>query len=137
MARSRRPKAGADERQERFECLYRANYGRVLAYTLRRSAPEVAHDVVAETFLVAWRRLDRISAEPLPLLLGVARKTLATHRRSEQRRISLLRQLEAHDAVRVQVGTGVVDNEDAFRVADASACRRRQRSTSPAPRPGR
>lgn len=101
--------------------LYRANYGRVLAYALRRSAPEVAHDVVADTFLVAWRRLDRVPVDPLPWLLGVARKTLATHRRLEQRQSSLLRRLEAQDALRARVATDLVDDDCTLRVAAAVA----------------
>jgi len=39
---------------------------------------DLVEDVVAETFLVAWRRLDDIPAEARPWLLGVARKTLTT-----------------------------------------------------------
>jgi len=82
----------------RFESLYRVYYGRVLAYALRRATPDVAHDVVADTFLVAWRRHDRMPDQPLPWLLGVARKTLANQRRSARRRQSLLTELKAEVA---------------------------------------
>ena len=85
---------------DRFEAVYRKHYGRVLAYALRRTTPEVAHDVVADTFLVAWRRLDRLPGDPLPRLLGVARKTLANHRRAARRRDALLTQLKTVDAMR-------------------------------------
>lgn len=34
--------------------------------------------MVAETFLVAWRRLDELPDEAKPWLLGVARRVLAT-----------------------------------------------------------
>jgi RNA polymerase sigma-70 factor (ECF subfamily) len=61
----------------------------VKAYVLRRSDPGSADDVVAEVFVVCWRRMDEVPAEPLPWLLGVARRTLSTHRRSEQRRAGL------------------------------------------------
>src|SRR5918911_48988 len=71
--------------RERFARLYEEHSGRVLAYALRRAAPDVAADVVAETFLVAWRRFDDVPAEPLPWLLGVARRVLANRRRSERR----------------------------------------------------
>jgi RNA polymerase sigma-70 factor (ECF subfamily) len=74
-----------DGARERFARLYEEHGGRVLAYALRRAAPDVAADVVAETFLVAWRRLDDVPAEPLPWLLGVARRVLANRRRSEGR----------------------------------------------------
>jgi RNA polymerase sigma-70 factor (ECF subfamily) len=45
----------------------------------------VAEDVTAETFLVAWRRLDRLPDEALPWLYAVARKTLANRRRRDLR----------------------------------------------------
>src|SRR5207249_5736056 len=59
---------------------------RVYAYAARRSSPDVANEVVAETFLIAWRKLDAVPAEPLPWLLNVAGKVLANRRRSSQRR---------------------------------------------------
>jgi RNA polymerase sigma-70 factor (ECF subfamily) len=48
----------------------------------------MAPDVVAETFLVAWRRLDDVPADPLPWLYGVARRVLA--RLSERDRETLM-----------------------------------------------
>ena len=84
----------------RFESLYREYYGRVLAYALRRATPDVAHDVVADTFLVAWQRRERMPDQPLPWLLGVARKTLANQRRSVRRRQSLLTELKAEQLAR-------------------------------------
>src|SRR5438128_8177970 len=45
----------------------------------------MASDVVGETFLIAWRRLDAVPADPLPWLLNVAGKVLANRRRSSQR----------------------------------------------------
>jgi RNA polymerase sigma-70 factor (ECF subfamily) len=52
-------------------------------------------DVVAETFLVAWRRIDDLPDEVRPWLLGVARKTLSTQLRSARRRTSLVEKLSA------------------------------------------
>lgn len=74
----------------RFEALYRENYGRVLGYALRRASAQAAHDVVADTFLVAWRRLEQVPETPLPWLLGVARRTLANQRRAAGRRAALV-----------------------------------------------
>jgi RNA polymerase sigma-70 factor (ECF subfamily) len=37
---------------------------------------------LAETFLVAWRRLDDVPDDPLPWLYRVARRVLANQRRS-------------------------------------------------------
>lgn len=73
------------ERQTRFEEMFRSHRGRVLAFALRRTGPEEARDVTAETFLVAWRRLEDVPSDALPWLLGVARKVLSTHARSERR----------------------------------------------------
>jgi RNA polymerase sigma-70 factor (ECF subfamily) len=75
--------------QARFEQLYRAHAGRVLAYVLRRTAAAGADDVVADVFLVAWRRLDDVPEDPLPWLLGVARRVLANRRRGEGRASAL------------------------------------------------
>lgn len=77
-----------DDRR-RFEALYAAHGRRILAYAARRTAqPSDAADVVAEVFLVAWRRLDAVPPgdEAGLWLYGVARRVLANHRRSERRR---------------------------------------------------
>jgi RNA polymerase sigma-70 factor (ECF subfamily) len=76
-------------RHDRFEQLFRANYGAVRAYALRRAPGDVAQDVVAETFLVAWRRLEDVPDDALPWLFGVARRVLANERRSADRRDAL------------------------------------------------
>jgi RNA polymerase sigma-70 factor (ECF subfamily) len=83
-----------DDRRARFDELYREHAGAVAAYALRRAPRDVAEEVVAETFLVAWRRLERVPAKPLPWLYGVARRTLANQRRAAKRRDALARRLE-------------------------------------------
>jgi len=70
--------------QQRFDDLYRRYAPAVEAYA-RRRAPALADDVVAETFLVCWRKLDRVPEDALPWLYAVAHKTLANHRRRERR----------------------------------------------------
>lgn len=83
---------GQEHRQRRFAVLYRASYTRILGYALRRTrSSEDAADVVAETFLIAWRRLDEVPAglEGRLWLYGVARRVLANHLRSERRRSRL------------------------------------------------
>jgi RNA polymerase sigma factor (sigma-70 family) len=76
-------------RHDRFELLFRANYAAVRGYALRRAPADVAQDVVAETFLVAWRRLEDVPDDALPWLYGVARRVLANERRSADRRSAL------------------------------------------------
>lgn len=73
----------------RFESLYRAHVRSVLRFALARVPADQANDVVADTFLVAWRRLREVPAEPLGWLLAVARNVLATQARSGARRAAL------------------------------------------------
>jgi len=68
-----------------LESLFIAHHEEVARYVRRRAAPELIDDAVAETFLVACRRPGAIPPDPLPWLLGVARRVLATQRRSAQR----------------------------------------------------
>jgi len=71
-----------------------------------------ADDVVAETFVVAWRRLDRVPATPEDArswLCGVARNVLRNVERAERRRWRLLARVGAHDALRSVVPDGSAD----------------------------
>jgi RNA polymerase sigma-70 factor (ECF subfamily) len=90
MAGLERSEQETREAEERFSRLYAAHARDVLTYALPRVAagPEDAADVVAETFLVAWRRLDDVPPgdEAKLWLYGTARRTLANQRRGERRR---------------------------------------------------
>ncbi|TML44530.1 MAG: sigma-70 family RNA polymerase sigma factor [Actinobacteria bacterium] len=74
---------------ERFEQIYEEHREAVRAFVRRRAPESVVDDVVSETFLVCWRKLDRVPAEPRPWLYAVARKTLANQRRRLAREQSL------------------------------------------------
>jgi len=92
------PHAGGTERQARFEALYAANHAPILGYALRRTAsPDDAADILAETFLSAWRRLDELPpGDGAKLwLYGVARRVLANYYRGERRRSALADRLRA------------------------------------------
>jgi RNA polymerase sigma-70 factor, ECF subfamily len=65
----------------RFEQIYEQHCEAVRAYVRRRAPESLVEDVVSETFLVCWRKLDRVPDEPLPWLFAVARRTLANERR--------------------------------------------------------
>lgn len=83
-------------RTESFRLLYESTYGHVLAYALRRTErAEDAAEVVAETFLIAWRRYEDVpdGENALPWLYGVARRVLANLRRSTSRRRQLTERL--------------------------------------------
>jgi RNA polymerase sigma-70 factor (ECF subfamily) len=98
----------------RFAKLYREEGRAILEYALRRvEEREDAADVVAETFLVAWRRLGEV-----PLgdgarlwLYGVARLTLANLHRSERRRTRLGRRLA--ETLRTELSTKPTSGEAA------------------------
>jgi RNA polymerase sigma-70 factor (ECF subfamily) len=79
----------------RFERLYRSCYQDLLGFALRRTdRPEAAADVVADTFVVAWRRIDRIPPDhPRAWLFGVARNVLAGHERTDRRQARLAARL--------------------------------------------
>ncbi|MFF4985831.1 RNA polymerase sigma factor [Streptosporangium saharense] len=87
-----------DERTVRFETVYRETYSRITAYAVRRcGSPQDAADVVAETFTVAWRRIEEVPPghEALLWLYGVARRVLANHHRGEERRQTRNAELDA------------------------------------------
>jgi RNA polymerase sigma-70 factor (ECF subfamily) len=71
--------------EERFQEMYRRHRPAVVAYARRRAPADTVEDVVADTFLVCWRKLERVPDEPLPWLYAVARKTLANQRRAAAR----------------------------------------------------
>ena len=82
--------------EERFRHVYAGNFEAVLAYATRRvTQPADAADVVAETFLVAWRRHREIPPgdEARLWLYGVARRVLANHHRGDARRERLRERL--------------------------------------------
>jgi RNA polymerase sigma-70 factor, ECF subfamily len=68
-----------------FESVFRAHVGAVHAYALRRSDAATADEVVADTFLVCWRRFDRVPEDALPWLYAVARRCLANRLRAGRR----------------------------------------------------
>lgn len=61
----------------------------------RRWDAQSADDVVADVFVVAWRRLDEVPDDPLPWLLGVARRVLANRRRGTAREHALMARMRS------------------------------------------
>jgi RNA polymerase sigma-70 factor (ECF subfamily) len=86
-----------EDRQASFRRLYRANYSAIAAYARRRLRAEDADDLVAEVFLVAWRRLEDVPPGELtlPWLYAVARRTFSQRSRTTRRRDRLLARLTA------------------------------------------
>jgi len=76
--------------EDRFARLVREHSPAVGNYLRRRLyplTPSDLDDLVEETLLVVWRRLDSVPADAeLPWMLGVARNVLRNARRSKNRR---------------------------------------------------
>jgi len=79
-----------DDRSTRFEALYGAHRPSIAAYVRRRVIEHDVEDVIAQVFLIAWRRFAMIPPPPEDRLwlFGVARRMVADHRRSTVRRRS-------------------------------------------------
>ncbi len=103
---------GEDHHHGRYASIYDGHYRAVLAYARRRTSD--ADDVVAETFLTAWRRLDAVPSgdATLPWLYGVARRVIANQRRGGRRRSNLaLRLVGQVPPPRPGIEDGLVANE--------------------------
>lgn len=106
MPGRRRPPGPADapDREQRFTVLFQQTHAALLAYAVRRVAdPTDAADVVAEAFLVAWRRIDEVpdGPEARPWMFGVARRVLANAQRGDRRRLALA------DRLRLEIAEAV------------------------------
>ena len=86
-----------ESRQRRFEQLFNQTRADLLAYALRRTrSPEDAADVLAETFLIAWRKLAAVPPgdEARLWLFGVARNVLRQRRPDRAERVAVERLAE-------------------------------------------
>ncbi|WP_326726106.1 sigma-70 family RNA polymerase sigma factor [Streptomyces sp. NBC_00243] len=117
------------KQQARFERLAHVVVEPLHRYLLRRAGADMAEDVLSETMLVLWRRIDDVpgpgtgsdpdpepNADPdpspdevLPWCYGVARGCLANARRADGRRLRLVERL-----IRTQQRppTGAADHSD-------------------------
>ena len=73
---------------EQFTVLFRRHAPHIQRYVIRRLGPDAADDIVAETFLLAFRQRDRYDparADARPWLYGIATNLIGRHRRAEVR----------------------------------------------------
>jgi DNA-directed RNA polymerase specialized sigma24 family protein len=79
----------------RFRAIFEATFSRVRRYVHHCGVTGGrADDIVAETYLVAWRRLHDVPADdPLPWLLVVARNLWLNQRRGDRRHLAMVRRL--------------------------------------------
>ena len=89
--------AGTDGSELRYRRLFDRYHSQVYAYCRRRSDAQTAADGLAETFLVAWRRIDEVPDGDAALgwLYGVARRVLANEYRRTRRSRRLVARLRA------------------------------------------
>ncbi|GAB3426177.1 RNA polymerase sigma factor [Flindersiella endophytica] len=82
----------APDREARFTELYEATYADLIRFVRRRVHDTQAEDVVAEAFLVAWRRFGDVPprlVDARAWLFGIARHTILNAHRSVRRREAL------------------------------------------------
>ena len=82
---------------ERFAVLFDRYSDELYRYAARRLGPELAEDVVAETFLAAFRKRAGYNLEyrdARPWLYGIVGHAIREHRRAERRRHRVLARAE-------------------------------------------
>ncbi|MFE9955909.1 RNA polymerase sigma factor [Micromonospora sp. NPDC005299] len=80
-----------------FDGIFDRYYPAIHGYATRRLGRNLADDVAAETFLVAfdhWRRYDTTQQSARPWLFGIASNLIAGHQRAEARRYRALARAE-------------------------------------------
>jgi RNA polymerase sigma factor (sigma-70 family) len=73
---------------EQFTVLFRRHAPHIQRYAVRRLGQDAADDIVAETFLLAFRQrdcYDHTRADARPWLYGIATNLISRHRRAEIR----------------------------------------------------
>ncbi|HEX7165509.1 MAG TPA: RNA polymerase sigma factor [Acidimicrobiales bacterium] len=107
--------------EDRYRALFREAARPVLAFVLRRTDdPADAADIVADTFLVAWRRIDDVPPgdEARLWLFGTARGVMRNHARGKVRRTRLGERLRAElESLAVADPAIAVTEVDAVRAA--------------------
>jgi RNA polymerase sigma-70 factor (ECF subfamily) len=112
------------DKEARFADLYRRYGQQIRAYCIRRTASSDVADAVADTFLVAWRRIERIPEGDaiLPWLYGVAYRVLSHQWRHEARGRRLIEKLQGMAPTEpLSVEVLVVGNEKYRLVLQASS----------------
>jgi RNA polymerase sigma factor (sigma-70 family) len=84
-----------------FGVLFERHSVEILRYAHARLGPDLAEDVLAETFLAAFRRrahYDGTRSDARPWLYGIAIREIGRHRRAEQRGRRALARIPAETA---------------------------------------
>ena len=84
--------SGKPDREVRFRALYAAVYPDLLRFVQRRTSADQAEDLVAETFLVVWRRFEDVptdTGDSRAWIFGICRNIMLNGWRGDQRRNAL------------------------------------------------
>lgn len=113
---------------DRFDELFRTSAPRVRAHLRRHVEADAVDDLLTETYLVAWTRLDRVPANPLPWLFTVAHNMARRHWRSRRRADALWQAAVRDQWTEVQPSpeAAVLGREDAIRALSACSDLERQ-----------
>lgn len=87
---------------EAFAELFDRYSGMLYRYVSRRLGPEIAEDLVGETFLTAFARrakYDLTYTDARPWLFGILTKLISRHRRTEAVRYRMLQRSPAEDVI--------------------------------------
>ena len=100
-------------RRERFEALAPALVGKPLRrYLARRTDAATADDVLGDTLLVCWRRLDEVPVgDEVPWAYGVARNCLANAERSSRRQRRVVARIALLDPPAGSVGSAGIERD--------------------------
>jgi RNA polymerase sigma factor (sigma-70 family) len=83
--------------EARFSAVFEQHHRDVERYLRRRAPDALVADLIAEVFLVAWRRWDSVPQDhPLPWLYATARNVLANEVRGRLRGRRLTERVAAH-----------------------------------------
>ncbi|WP_229072780.1 RNA polymerase sigma factor [Actinoplanes sp. DH11] len=89
-----------DARRARFEAVAPAVIDAVRRYLARRTDPATADDVLSETLLICWRRLEAMPDEHVLWAYGIARNCLANADRGRRRQARLAARIARLDPPR-------------------------------------
>lgn len=104
---------------EQFALLFRRHAASISRYVTRRLGPDAAEDIVAETFLAAFRQrgsYDLNRPDARPWLYGIAGNLVRRHHRDEVRQLRALARTGTDP-----VAESVADRLDARLAADAAS----------------
>ncbi|MEV6963731.1 sigma-70 family RNA polymerase sigma factor [Hamadaea sp. NPDC051192] len=98
--------------RRRFEGLFDAHYAELTRFAARRVGADAAGDIVAHTFLIAWRRFAELPPEHTRAwLYSTARQVIANELRGRTRRERLAAKAAAGGDVEVADPSGQVDEQ--------------------------